>query len=75
MSNVKKFNQQLAADHQGGNRLDEEFTELHYRSRKNPRKSCCIPDAAVTERGAYHTILGPLRMAEAVPAGRRNADW
>ena len=71
MSNVKKFNQQLAADHQGGNRLDEEFAELHYRSRKNPRKSCYIPDDAVTERGAYHTILGPLRMAEAIPAGQK----
>ena len=43
MSNVKKFNQQLAADHQGGNRLDEEFAELHYRSRKKPEEVLLHP--------------------------------
>ena len=39
-----------------------------YRSRQNPKQSCYIPDDAVTEQGVYHTILGPLRMAEAIPA-------
>ena len=71
MSNVKTFNRQLAAGRAMGQRQDEEFAELHFRSRKNPRQSCYIPDAAVTERGVYHTILGPLRMAEAVPAGQK----
>ena len=71
MSNVKKFNQQLAEDHRGGKRLDEEFAELSFRSRKNPRQSCYIPDDAVTEQGVYHTVLGPLRMAEAIPAGQK----
>ena len=69
MSNVKVFNRQLAADRAKGERRDEEFAELSYRSRKNPRQSCYVPDDAVTEHGVYHTILGPLRMAETIPAG------
>ena len=71
MSNVKRFNCQLAADRARGERPDEEFAELRFRSRKNPRQSCYIPDDAVTEHGVYHTILGPLRMAEAIPAGQK----
>ena len=71
MSNVKKFNQQLAEDQRSRTRLDEEFATLNFRSRKNPRQSCYIPDAAVTEHGVYHTVLGSLRMAEAVPAGQK----
>ena len=71
MSNVKTFNRQLAADRAQGEREDEEFAALHFRSRKNPRQSCYIPDDAVTEHGVYHTILGPLRMAEAIPAGQK----
>ena len=67
MSNVKKGNKNLADARAKGERLDEDFSELHFRSRKNPRQSCYIPDDAVTEHGVYHTILGPLRMAEAVP--------
>ena len=69
MSNVKTFNRQLAADRAIGQRLDEDFAQLRFRSRKNPRQSCYIPDDAVTEHGVYHTMLGPLRMAEAIPAG------
>ena len=71
MSNVKRFNCQLAADRTRGERQDEEFAELRFRSRKNPKQSCYIPDDAVTEHGVYHTILGPLRMAEAIPAGQQ----
>ena len=71
MSSVKRFNQQLASDRANGQRLDEEFAELRFRSRKNPRQSCYIPDDAVTECGVYHTVLGPLRMAEAIPAGQK----
>ena len=58
----------MAADRAKGERQDEEFAELRFRSRKNPKQSCYIPDDAVTEHGVYHTILGPLRMAEAIPA-------
>ena len=71
MSNVKTFNRQLAADRARGERPDEDFAQLRFRSRKNPRQSCHIPDDAVTEHGVYHTILGPLRMAEAIPAGQQ----
>ena len=71
MSNVKRFNAQLKVDQGNGLRLDEDYAELRFRSRKNPRQSCYIPDDAVTEHGVYHTILGPLRMAEAVPAGQK----
>ena len=68
MSNVKTFNRQLAADRARGERPDEDFAQLRFRSRKNPRQSCYVPDDAVTEHGVYHTILGPLRMAETIPA-------
>ena len=71
VSNVKRFNKQLAAAKGKGERLEEDFAELHFRSRKNPRQSCYIPDDAVTEHGVYYTILGPLRMAEAVPRGQK----
>ena len=70
MSNVKKFNAKLKIAHQNGQRTDEDFGQLSFRSRKNPRQSCYIPDDAVTEQGVYHTILGPLRMAEAIPTGQ-----
>ena len=68
MSNVKTFNLELKASQTHGNRADEEFAQLSYRSRQNPKQSCYIPDDAVTEHGVYHTILGPLHMAEAIPA-------
>ena len=71
MSNVKTFNLELKASQTHGNRADEEFAQLGYRSRKNPKQSCYIPDDAVTEHGVYHTMLGPLRMAEAIPAGQQ----
>ena len=71
MGNVKRFNKQLAADQAKGLRMDQDRAELRFRSRKNPRQSCYIPDAAVTEHGIYHTILEPLRMAEAIPAGQK----
>ena len=69
MSNVKIFNLELKSDQTQGKRTNEDCAQLGYRSRQNPRQSCYIPDDAVTEHGVYHTILGPLRMAEAIPAG------
>ena len=57
----------LAEAKAGGERLDEDFAELHFRSRKNPKQSCYIPDDAVTKHGVYHKILGTMRMAEAIP--------
>ena len=71
MSNVKTFNLELKDSQTHGQRADEEFAQLGYRSRKNPKQSCYIPDDAVTEHGVYHTMLGPLRMAETIPAGHK----
>ena len=68
MSNVKTFNLELKDSQTHGQRADEDFAQLGYRSRQNPRQSCYIPDDAVTEHGVYHTILGPIRMAETIPA-------
>ena len=68
MSNVKTFNLELKASQTHGQRADETFAQLSYRSRQNPKQSCYISDDAVTEHGVYHTILGPLHMAEAIPA-------
>ena len=68
MSNVKTFNLELKDSQTHGQRADETFAQLGYRSRKNPKQSCYIPDDAVTEHGVYHTMLGPLHMAEAIPA-------
>ena len=42
MSNLKKANKELARAKAKGERLDEDFAELHFRSRKNPRQSCYI---------------------------------
>ncbi len=73
MSNVKKFNNRLAEDKARGERLDEEFAELHFRSRKNPKQSCYIPDDAVTKHGVYHKILGTMSMAEDIPPGQKES--
>ena len=67
MSNLKKFNKKLAEAKAKGQRLEEDFAELHFRSRKNPRQSCYIPDDAVSDNGVYYTILDHLRMAEDIP--------
>ena len=75
MSNVKKFNQRLAEDHRARLRLDEEFAELNFRSRKNPKQSCYIPDDAVTEHGVYHTILGRCGWPRPFRRGKKSADW
>ena len=57
MSNVKTFNLELKVSQTHGQRADEPFAQLGYRSRQNPKQSCYIPDDAVTEHGVYHTIL------------------
>ena len=49
------------------------FQQVSWRSRKNPRQGCFIPATAVSERGAYHTILGDLRMAEPIPDDHRDS--
>ena len=73
MQNVKAFNAQLAQDKAAGCRLDEDFAELGFRSRKNPRQSCYIPDDAITQAGVYRQVLGPLLMAEPVPPDNKES--
>ena len=67
MSNLKEANKELSEAKAKGERMEEDFSELHFRSRKNPKQSCYIPDDAVSDNGIYPTILGHLRMAEAIP--------
>ena len=67
MSNVKEFNQILGDAKRRGERIDEEFAELAFRSRKNPKQSCYIPSDSVKDEGAYPRKLGSLHMAEAIP--------
>jgi len=43
-----------------------EFQEIHFRSKKNPKQSCYIPKPAVKELGVYHTKLGKLKAAEKI---------
>ena len=62
----KQTNKELAAAKNAGQRLDESFAVVKFRSRKNPRQGCFIP-AAVSAHGVYHTILGDRRMAETIP--------
>ena len=73
MQNVKAFNAQLAQDKAAGCRLDEDFAELGFRSRKNPRQSGYIPDDAITQAGVYRQVLGPLHMAEPVPPDNKES--
>ena len=47
--------------------------ELGFRSRKNPRQSCYIPDDAITQVGVYRQVLGPLHMAEPVPPDNKES--
>ena len=84
MSNVKTFNLELKASQAHGNRADEEFAQLGYRSRQNPKQSCYIPDDAVTLRMAEHGGVYPHHSSDRCGWGIRitpsrrstkNADW
>ena len=63
----KQANKELAAAKRDGQRLDESFAEVGFRSRKYPRQGCFIPASAVSDHGVYYTMLGDLRMAESIP--------
>ena len=73
VSRRKKANAELAEAKRAGQRLDDLYAEVNFRSRKAPRQGCFIPASAVTAQGVYHTILGNLRMAEPVPEGPRDS--
>ncbi len=75
MNNVKLFNLELKQAQARGERQDEEPAVLGFRSRKNPRQSCYIPDDDAAEQGVYHTILGRCAWPRPYRRGKRNADW
>ena len=60
MSMVKKRNK--------GRVKADGLAEVSFRSRKRPKQGCFIPSSAVSSNGAYHTLLGKLRIAEDLPA-------
>lgn len=62
MSAVKRRNRALGPGLPAG-----QYHQLRFRSRKAPRQGCFIPASAITESGAYYTILGKLRMSERLP--------
>ena len=63
----KQANKELAAAKNAGQRLDESFGVVKFRSRKNPRQGCFITGDGGERHGVYYTILGDLRMAETIP--------
>lgn len=67
MSAVKKHNKQLAIDKKAGLRQEDEFAELSFHSRKNPKQGCFIPGKAIFANGPYYTLLGQLQMSETIP--------
>ena len=68
VSEVRRRNRKLKADKDHGLRLEDDWHQAKFRSRKAPRQGCFIPASAVTEFGAYYTLLGKLRMSERLPA-------
>ena len=71
VTRCKQANRELAKAQ--GKRLDEPYAEVGFRSRKDPKQGCYIPRGATTDRGAYCTILGNLRMAEQLPDGHQDS--
>ena len=69
VSEVRRRNRKLKADKDHGLRLEDDWHQAKFRSRKAPRQGCFIPASAVTEFGAYYTLLGKLRMSERLPSG------
>ena len=65
MSMVKKRNK--------GRSKTDGLAKCSFRSRKHPKQSCFIPSSAVSAHGAYHYLLGTLRMAESLPAQHRDS--
>ena len=59
---------ELRADKARCLRIGDDWHQAKFRSRKAPRQGCFIPASAITEFGAYHTVLGKLRMSERLPA-------
>lgn len=44
-----------------------EYQSVSFKSKRKPSDSIYIPKSAISERGAYYTMLGDLKMSEALP--------
>ena len=73
VSAVKKFNKQLKIDRAKGIRLQEDYANAHFRSRKNPNQTIFIHASALSHRGVYHTLLGELKRREPIPHAHGDA--
>ena len=67
VSAAKKRNAQLAKDKAKGQRLDEDFARVRFRSRKNPRQTFTVQANCVSLDGIYRTKLSDMLMAERLP--------
>ncbi len=45
----------------------KEFSEVKFKSRKNPSQGCYVPKSAISKNGIYPTILGNLTFKEEIP--------
>ena len=73
VSAVKKFNKQLASDQGKGIRKEQTYARARFRSRKNPSQTIFIHASALSHRGVYHTLLGPLKKREPLPHAHGDA--
>ena len=67
VSAVKKRNAHLAEDKAKGQRQDEDYARVRFRSRKNPKQTFTVQANCVTPDGIYRTKLGKMHMAESLP--------
>ena len=70
---VKKFNRELASDQGKGIRKEQTYARARFRSRKNPSQTIFIHASALSHRGVYHTLLGPLKKREPIPHAHGDA--
>ena len=73
VSAVKKFNRQLKLDKDKGIRLQEDYAEVHFRSRRNPSQTIFIHASALKHQTPYPTLLGPLKMRGSIPHAHGDA--
>ena len=73
VSAVKKFNRQLKLDKDKDIRLQEDYAEVHFRSRKNPGQTIFIHASALKRQTPYPTLLGPLKMRGSIPHAHGDA--
>ena len=50
-----------------------EHQSVSFKSKKNPSDSIFIPNSAIKDCGVYHTMLGDLKMSEALPDNIRDS--